>query len=35
MWNGAILEVGNQKSLKQFLFLECEKGELQEQLSWQ
>lgn len=25
MWYGTILEVGNLKLLKQFLFLECEK----------
>lgn len=35
MWYGTIVEVGNLKGLKQFLFLECEKGELQEQLSCQ
>lgn len=35
MQHGTMLEAGNLKLLKQFLFLECEKGELQEQLRCQ
>lgn len=33
MWHGTMLEIGNLKLLKQFFFLDYEKGDLQEQLS--